>query len=58
MAFAGLPGTGKSTLARAVADGLGATFVRIDTIEAALRRSGRDPGAQGYEIGNCVPKNS
>lgn len=34
--FCGLPGVGKTALARAVADGLGATFLRIDTIEAAI----------------------
>jgi predicted kinase len=34
--FAGLPGSGKSVLARATADALGATYLRIDTIEAAI----------------------
>ena len=34
--FAGLPGSGKTTISRAVADRLGATFVRVDTIEAAV----------------------
>jgi predicted kinase len=34
--FAGLPGSGKSVLARGVADGIGATYLRIDTIEAAI----------------------
>ena len=37
--FAGLPGTGKSTIARATAKRLGATYIRIDTIEQALRES-------------------
>lgn len=34
--FAGLPGSGKTTLARTVADRLNCTFLRIDTIEAAI----------------------
>lgn len=34
--FCGLPGVGKSSLSRRVADRLGATYVRIDTIEAAI----------------------
>ena len=34
--FSGLPGTGKSTLAKRLARKLGAFYCRIDTIEAAL----------------------
>ena len=34
--LAGLPGVGKTQIARGVADRLGATFLRIDTIEAAI----------------------
>jgi len=34
--FAGRPGVGKTSVARAVAERLGATFLRIDTIEAAI----------------------
>jgi len=34
--FCGLPGVGKTALSRRAADGLGATFLRIDTIEAAI----------------------
>lgn len=34
--FAGLPGSGKSVLAQGVADAIGATYLRIDTIESAI----------------------
>lgn len=39
IAFSGLPGAGKTTIARDVAARLGAVFLRIDSIEAALARS-------------------
>ena len=37
--LSGLPGVGKTTLARSAAETLGAIHLRIDTIEAALKRS-------------------
>jgi len=40
--LAGLPGTGKSTLARALATRLGAMWLRIDSIEQAIARSAAD----------------
>lgn len=40
--FGGLPGVGKTTVARAVAEGLGAAFVRVDEVEAAMWRAGID----------------
>ena len=36
MVFAGLPGSGKSVLARGVAEAIRATYLRIDTIESAI----------------------
>ena len=47
ISFGGLPGTGKSTIALAVAERLGATYLRIDTIEQAIRDA--RPGAIGPE---------
>ena len=49
--FGGLPGSGKSTIARALARRLGAVHVRVDTIEQALRSIDAlraDVGPAGY----------
>jgi predicted kinase len=40
IAFSGLPGTGKSTIARKLASRIAAVWLRIDTIEQAIRESG------------------
>ncbi len=49
--FAGLPGSGKSTLAQRLAAHLGATWLRIDTIEQALRDLCRiDVEGEGYRL--------
>ena len=51
--FGGLPGTGKTTLARLIAREQCATYLRIDTIEQALRSSGMlagDVGPSGYLV--------
>jgi len=55
--FAGLPASGKTTLARELARELGAVYVRIDSIEQALRDSGRIVGSlddAGYRAGYPV----
>ncbi|MDO5495347.1 MAG: AAA family ATPase [bacterium] len=46
----GLPGTGKTTLARALASALGGVYLRVDAVETPLFRAGIDVGPLGYEI--------
>jgi len=46
--LAGLPGTGKSTLARLLAEQLGGAWLRVDTIEASLLKAGL---TQSFETG-------
>ncbi|WP_188260146.1 AAA family ATPase [Azospirillum tabaci] len=51
--FGGLPGTGKTTIARVLARRLGAFHLRIDTIEQAIRMAGGADaavGPQGYVV--------
>lgn len=49
--LAGLPGTGKSTLAQRLARAQQAVYLRIDTIEQALREAGRPlDGPEGYVV--------
>ena len=43
--FAGLPGSGKSSIARELAKVSGAIWLRVDSIEQALRESGVAPGS-------------
>jgi predicted kinase len=55
--FAGLPASGKSTIARAIARETGAVWIRIDSIEQALRTSHApvEPVAdEGYVAGYAV----
>jgi predicted kinase len=50
----GLPGVGKTTIARELARQLGAVHVRIDTIEQAIRESGGVIQDVGYRVGYAV----
>ena len=53
----GLPGAGKTTLARAIAQRVGAVLLRIDSIEAALREAGAvtgEMGPVGYRVAHCL----
>lgn len=55
--FAGLPGTGKTTISRAVARALAATLLRVDIIEQAIRDAGVPAGsigASGYAVAQAL----
>ena len=57
VAFGGLPGTGKNTVARALARRVGAMHLRIDAIEQAIRGAGvlaDDVGVAGYAVGHAL----
>ncbi len=53
--FGGLPGTGKSTLARRLAARVRGVHLRIDSIEHAIREAGGAvSGGEGYAVGYRV----
>jgi predicted kinase len=52
--FGGLPGTGKTTIARELTRRLSASYVRIDAIEQSLRAAGLAVGVMGYVIANEI----
>ena len=55
--FSGLPGSGKTTLAYALAGRRAATYIRIDTIEQAIRNAevlAADIGPAGYAVAIAV----
>jgi predicted kinase len=58
--FGGLPGTGKSTLAARLAEDTAAVWLRIDEIEAAMRRNGLtadQTGVAAYSVAHDVASN-
>lgn len=53
--FGGLPGTGKTTVSRVLARRLGAVWLRVDTIEQAMRGAGiGDIGPAGYAVATSL----
>jgi predicted kinase len=61
ISFGGLPGTGKTTVARALAQRLGAVHVRLDTIEQAMRYCDvlkADVGPAGYAVAYGVAEDN
>jgi predicted kinase len=59
--FSGLPGTGKTTIARELAASMDAVYLRMDTIEQAIRNS---PGVtqaineEGYRVAYAVAEDN
>lgn len=58
--FSGLPGSGKSTIAKLLAARLRAAYLRIDTIEQALLRAGTPPpiGPEGYAVALAIAEDT
>ena len=54
----GLPGVGKTTIARALARAVDGIHLRIDSIEQALRNCGLDVRGEGYEVGYAVAEDN
>ena len=58
IALGGLPGAGKTAIARELAREIGAMYLRIDSIEQAIRDSGVVSASQplddaGYRVANA-----
>ena len=54
LVLGGLPGVGKTTIARGLAAATGGVHVRIDSIEQALRNTGLSVEGQGYDVAYAV----
>ena len=56
--FSGLPGVGKTAIARELARTTGATYLRIDSIEEALRGAGHRVEGEGYAVAYAVAEDN
>ena len=56
--LSGLPGTGKTTIARKLARELAAVYLRIDSIEQSIRGAGRPVEGEGYSVAYAVAEDN
>lgn len=59
--LSGLPGSGKSSIARGLAEKIGAVWLRIDSIEQAIRDSGvvqDELNDAGYRVGYALARDN
>jgi predicted kinase len=56
--LSGLPGVGKTTIARELATAMRAVHVRIDSIEQTLRNAGWNVWAEGYSVAYAVAEDN
>ena len=56
--LSGLPGVGKTTIARELVQATGAVYVRIDSIEQALRNAACQVEGEGYSVGYAVAEDN
>jgi predicted kinase len=56
--LSGLPGVGKTTIARELARAVGAVHLRIDSIEQTLRAAGFQVEGEGYDVAYAVAEDN
>ena len=58
ISFGGLPGTGKTTIARELARDLTAVYLRVDWIEHSMRSAGWPVEGEGYRVAHAVAEDN